>query len=130
MRTIITLAMFRNYLRKLESREKITLAKFLHSRLKNNCTEDNFEMATQFNNFSVLVASKLNEPVENCNFEKLKDFCNSKVPDGFLFNIPEVSRDKVLKFLSYIDISKATGCGQIGPRLLKIAAPFIVDIIT
>ena len=96
----------------------------------NNCTEDNLEMATQFNNFFVSVTSKLKEPVENCNFEKLKDFCNSKVPDGVQFNIPEVSRDKVLKFLSNIDISKATGCDQIGPRLLKIAAPFIADSIT
>ena len=96
----------------------------------NKCTEDNFEMATQFNNFFVSVASKLKEPVEKCNFEKLKDFCNSKVSDGVQFNIPEVTRDKVLKFLSNIDISKATGCDQIGPRLLKIAAPFIVDSIT
>ena len=30
----------------------------------NKCTEDNFEMATQFNNFFVSVASKLKEPVE------------------------------------------------------------------
>ena len=87
-------------------------------------------MATQFNNFFVSVASKLKEPVEKCNFEKLKDFCNSKVPDGVQFNIPEVTRDKDLKFLSNTDISKATGCDQIGPRLLKIAAPFIVDSIT
>ena len=88
-------------------------------------------MATQFNNFFVSVASKSKEPVENCNFEKLKDFCNSKVPDGVQFNIPEVSCDKVLKFLSNIDIHViATGCDQIGPRLLKIAAPFIADSIT
>ena len=85
-------------------------------------------MATQFNNFFVSVASKLKEPVEKCNFEKLKDFCNSKVPDGVQFNIPEVTRDKVLKFLSNNDISKLSD--QIGPRLLKIAAPFIVDSIT
>ena len=62
--------------------------------------------------------------------KKLKDFCNSKVPDGVQFNIPEVSHDKVLKFLSNINISKATGCNQICPRLLKIAAPFIVESIT
>ena len=74
-------------------------------------------MATQFNNFFVSVVSKLKEPVENCSFEKLKDFCNSKVPDSVQFNIPEVSHDKALKFLSNIDISKATGCDQIGPRL-------------
>ena len=36
----------------------------------------------------------------------------------------------VLKFLSTIDTSKATGTDNIGPRLLKLAAPYIADEIT
>ena len=60
----------------------------------------------------------------------MKDFCNSKVPKDIHFDIPPISRDKVLKYLSHIDVSKATGCDQIGPRLLKTAAPYIVDSIT
>ena len=46
------------------------------------------------------------------------------------FEIPMIDRQKVLKFLSNIDINKATGTDMIGPRLLKFAAPFIADEIT
>ena len=111
-------------------KRKNNTSKIPSLKLGNNCIEDDFEMATQFNNFFVSVASKLKEPVEDCNFDNLRDFYNSKVPDGVQFNIPEVSCDKVLKFLSNIDTSKATGCDQIGPRLLKIAAPFLTASLT
>ena len=46
------------------------------------------------------------------------------------FEIPVIDREKVLKFLSNIDINKATGTDMIGPRLLKLAAPFIAGEIT
>ena len=46
------------------------------------------------------------------------------------FAIPMIDRQKVLKFLSNIDINKASGTDMIGPRLLKFAAPFIADEIT
>ena len=35
-----------------------------------------------------------------------------------------------MKFLSNIDTTKSTGTDNIGPRLLKLAAPHIVDDIT
>ena len=111
-------------------KNKNNISKISSIKIGENCVDDNFEMATHFNNFFVSIASKLKGPIKSCNFEKLKDFCDSKVPDGIDFNIPEISRDKVFKFLSNIDTSKATGYDQIGPRLLKIAAPLIADSIT
>ena len=47
-----------------------------------------------------------------------------------MFTIPEVSKESVEKFLKHIDVSKATGCDNIGPRLLKIAAPYIAESVT
>ena len=77
--------------------------------------------------FFVSVASNLKEPIENSNFEKLKTLCNNKIPDGTVFTIPEVSKESVEKILKHIDVSKATGCDNIGLRLLKIAAPYIAE---
>ncbi len=41
-----------------------------------------------------------------------------------------MGREKVEKYLKNIDVSKATGTDNIGPRLLKLAAPYITDSIT
>ena len=58
-------------------------------------TEDHNKIANAFNNFFVSVASKLKEPIEHSNFEKLKTFCNNKIPDGTVFTIPEVSKETI-----------------------------------
>ena len=92
--------------------------------------EDSKEIASEFNNFFVNVASKLKEPITSTNHDKLKEFCQEKLPPDMKFEIPIIGRQKVLKFLSNIDINKATGTDMIGPRLLKFAAPFIADEIT
>ena len=102
-----------------------------HCAHHNLVTDDSFKAASEFNKFFVSFASNLKEPVINSDFNKLKDFCSySKVPKDVHFDIPANSHDKVLKYLSHIDVSKATGCDQIGPCLLKTAAPYIVDSIT
>ena len=92
--------------------------------------EDPTIMANAFNKFFVSIASNLKEPIENSNFEKLKAFCDNQVSDGTIFSIPEISQEYIEKFLKHIDVSKATGCDNIGPRLLKIAAPYIAESIT
>ena len=92
--------------------------------------EDSTEIASEFNNFFVTVASKLKEPITSTNHDKLKEFCQEKLPPDMKFEIPIIGRQKVFKFLSNIDTNKATGTDMIGPRLLKFAAPFIADEIT
>ena len=87
-------------------------------------------MANEFNNFFVNIASKVKEPTINTNHEKLREFCQSKLPADTKFIIPQISNESVLKFLSNIDINKATGTDMIGPRLLKLSAPYITDEIT
>ena len=71
------------------------------------------------------VASKIKEPIETSNFDKLQKFCNEKIPADTYFSIPDISCEKVEKYLKNIDLTKSTGLDNIGPRLLKLAAPFI-----
>ena len=92
--------------------------------------EEPTEIADEFNDFFVNVASKLKEPTTSTSHEKLKEFCQEKLPPNTKFEIPSINREKVLKFLINIDVNKATGTDMIGPRLLKYAAPYIADEIT
>ena len=92
--------------------------------------EDSTGIANEFNDFFVNVASKLKEPVTYSNHTKLKEFCQTKLREDAKFTIPSIQKEKVLKFLSTIDINKATGSDMIGPRLLKVAAPYIADEVT
>ena len=76
------------------------------------------------------VASRIKEPIETSDFDKLQQFCNEKIPADTYFSVPEISCEKVEKYLRNIDLTKATGSDNIGPRLLKLAAPFISDSLT
>ena len=96
----------------------------------NSQIEDPSEIANSFNDFFVNVASKIKEPVNPSNHDKLKDYCNNKISQDTSFKIPTVDKEKVLKYLSNVDISKATGTDNIGPRLLKLAAPCMAEEIT
>ena len=93
----------------------------------NNSIENPKDIADQFNKYFVSVASKIKEPPLASNFDKLKEFCDKKVPANTDFSIPCISQEKVKKYLKNIDITKATGSDNIGARLLKLAAPFISD---
>ena len=100
--------------------------------LKNGdkCIADDSEIANIFNDFFVNVASKIKEPVTNSTHNKLSEFCKDKLPADLVFEIPAIEIDQVLKFLQTIDINKATDTDTIGPRLLRLAAPYITDDIT
>ena len=89
--------------------------------------EDPTEIANAFNNFFVNVASRIKEPVTNSNHDKLKDFCRDRLPENTKFSIPNIEKQTIIAYLSHLDVSKATGTDNIGPRLLKLAAPHIAD---
>ena len=91
------------------------------SSIKNSedqCSEDPAEIADTFNDFFVNIASKIKEPVSHSNHDKLKDFCQDRLPEGTRFEIPCIDMVNVRKYLSNVDVSKATGTDNIGPRLL------------
>ena len=62
------------------------------------------------------------------NFDTLKRFCNDKLSENISFSIPSIAHEKVEKCLKNIDITKATGTDNIGPRLLKLAAQYNIHV--
>ena len=66
--------------------------------------------------FFVNVAENIKEPIEESNHDK-----------DVSFDIPFITTDKVLKYLKDLDVKKSTGTDEIGPRLLKLASPFIAE---
>ena len=98
---------------------------------KNERIFDNQVMANVFNDFFISVARNLKEDIEEeTSHEKLFDFCRNKLDISDIFEIPPISKEKVIRYLSFIDISKATGNDSIGPKILRISAPFIAESIT
>ena len=88
------------------------------------------DMANTFNDFFVNVAENIKEPIDPSNHDKLKDYCEAKIPENVYFDMPLTNSAKVLKYLKNLDVRKSTGTDEIGPRLLKFAAPFIAESLT
>ena len=97
---------------------------------ENTCIESPSEISNAFNDFFVNVASNLKEPITPSYHDKLEDFCKSQISENTAFTIPNIEKNKVLKYLLNVDIKKATGTDNIGARLLKLAAPYIAEDIT
>ena len=97
----------------------------------NDKTIDNpSEISSEFNKLFVSVASKIKEPVVPSNFDRLRTFCNEKLTENTSFSIPTLGDEKVEKYLKNTDITKATRMDTIGPRLLKLAAPYMSESLT
>lgn len=99
-------------------------------KIGNTEVDEPIDVANVFNNFFVNVAVNLKEPAEPSNHEKLREFCSNKIPDDVVFDMPLLSHEKVMKFLQTLNVRKSTGTDEIGPRLLKIASPFISESLT
>ncbi len=64
------------------------------------------------------------------NYDKLKSYIDSKIPDEVNFDIPPISYDFVLKELSSIDHKKSIGADGLSSRLLKLTAKPIATALT
>ena len=93
-------------------------------------TEDPSEIANTSKKYFVNVATRIKEPVANSDHDKLREFCQSRLSENTKFKITNIEKEKVLKYLTNMDVSKVTGTDSIGSRLLKLAAPYITDDIT
>ena len=61
---------------------------------------------------------------------KLKAFINSKITGENKFEIPEITQEFGLNYLSKLQVGKATGLDGISARLLRAAAPAISSSLT
>ena len=91
---------------------------------------NDFDLAENFNDYFINVASNLKEPIEQSPFNELKEHVKAKIPDDVHFELPELDENFVFKFLSTLDISKATGLDGIGPKFLKISSGIFTKSIT
>lgn len=66
----------------------------------------------------------------NNSLESLRHYLSYKLPNGCAFDIPNVSEEFVLKYLSTIDTKKATGIDGISAYVLKLCVPYIVPSLT
>ena len=98
--------------------------------VKDHFVSSEFDIANVFNNYFAKVASHLKEPVQSCDFNLLKEYVDSKVPVNDLFSIPMLNITFVKKFLTNLDVTKATVLDCIGPRLLKIGTDALCSSIT
>ncbi len=64
------------------------------------------------------------------NYDKLKSYIDSKLPDEVNFDIPPISYDFVLNELSSLDSKKAIGADGLSSRLLKLTAKPIATPVT
>lgn len=64
------------------------------------------------------------------NLSKLLNFVNNKISQNTQFAIPPVKMNELLQDLLNLDINKSTGTDNIGPKILKVSAPFIVSPLT
>ena len=93
---------------------------------------EDIDIANVFNKYGdyVNVASKIKEHVENPEFDNIKGYVDSKVPEDIFFNNPDTTCSFVRDFLVNLNATKATGLDCIGPRLLKLAPDILCPSIT
>ncbi|MES9881480.1 MAG: reverse transcriptase family protein, partial [Sedimenticola sp.] len=97
---------------------------------ENELITNNCDIANVFNDYFVSVASKLKMPIQSSTFDQLINCVSSKIPCNINFEIPETNEQFVHKYLSSLDVTKATGLDNMGPRLLKLSAIVIAPSIT
>ena len=82
------------------------------------------------NYFSTIVQQYLPVNTHAPDFNQLKNFVNSKLPDDAVLTIPPISCDYVLKSLTELDPHKSTGLDGLSSKILKMSAPVIANPLT
>ena len=88
------------------------------------------DLAECFNDYFIDIAANLKEPIEQSTFDDLMEHIRQKIPENVNFALPEIDEIFVFKYLSTLDVSKATGLDGTGPKLLKLSSGIITESIT
>ena len=94
--------------------------------------DKSIDIANTFNKFFTSCVENLRSEnmSTSTNFSKLFNFVNNKISQNTQFAIPPVKMNELLQDLLNLDINKSTGTDNIGPKILKVSAPFIVSPLT
>ncbi len=83
-----------------------------------NCLNDHFSS----------VGEKLiPNPHSNFDADKISHFVGSKIEDNSAFSLYTITREDVFTALTNLDVNKATGIDEVGPKILKISRSVIGD---
>ena len=90
---------------------------------------DKRDIANSFNDYFTTIASMLltDRQPEQCLADSKQE--NVQAVSSNSFNFRAVSEDDVFNALRTMDISKATRVDNISPKILKIAAPYISNVV-
>ena len=75
------------------------------------------------------VAFKIKEPIENSDFGKLKDLCDSSIPEDVQLTIPEISRYKVQKYVAIFIYQKPLAVIRLVPEFLKYLLHTLLTVL-
>jgi hypothetical protein len=94
--------------------------------------DKSIDIANTFNKFFTSCIENLRSEnmSTSTNSSKLYNFVNDKISQNTQFAIPPVKMNELLQDLLNLDINKSTGTNIIGPKILKVSAPFIVSPLT
>ena len=71
-------------------------------KIGNVLSENSKEISNAFNKFFVQVAESIKEPIHPSKHEKLKAFCERKIPGNVNFKIPRLEVNKVENILMFL----------------------------
>ena len=95
-------------------------------------TSDPHKICNIFNEYFTTCVQKLRD--ESCspdsNFDRLLEFVGQKVSNSEKFAIPPVMIGDLLVEMNKLNLNKSAGSDNIGPRVIKLCAPFIVSSLT
>lgn len=90
-------------------------------------------IANAFNSFFTSIQDYYeakNQYQENRSLKKLQLYISSILPRDVTFSIPYITEEYVLKYLSSMDTSKATGTDEISAYVIKLSAKYIAPGLT
>ena len=97
-------------------------------------TTDQTQISNLFNTFFTSCVQNLRKNRSRshqiCNLDKLKDFVQQKLMSRDKFVIPPFNIHDLLTELNHLNVNKSAWSDNIGPKILKLCAPFIVSSLT
>ena len=94
--------------------------------------DKSIDIANTFTKFSTSCIKNLRSEnmSTSTHFSKLYNFVNEKISQNTQFAIPPVKMNKSLQDILNLGINKSTATDNIGQKILKVSAPFIVSPLT
>ena len=115
--------------------QKTTVSSIKQENLKLTDEQDianafNLHFTSVLDQYIDVIPPSSNDDTAQHDFQPLTHFVKTKLPPDNMFQIPLITKQAVLKFLSKLDVRKSAGVDDISAHMLKLSAPYITHIIT